>query len=136
MPVTMEREQVEIRLGEIGDAAQKARAELDRLIGQIEALRASLDSVSAVSNLPVPPPPPPEPEPDPAPPAPVVSLAPDPAPAPAAVESDGDSAARLVAMKMAIDGSSREEIEAELNSKFGAAERSALLDDVLSRAGR
>ena len=47
-----------------------------------------------------------------------------------------DSAARLVAMKMALDGGSREEIAAELESRFGASDRAALLDDVLSRAGR
>ena len=31
---------------------------------------------------------------------------------------------------------SREEIAAELNAKFGAAERADVLDDVLARAGR
>ena len=39
-------------------------------------------------------------------------------------------------MKMALDGSDREQIVAELDSKFGSADRSALLDDVLTRAGR
>jgi hypothetical protein len=47
-----------------------------------------------------------------------------------------DSAARLVAMKMALDGGSREQIAAELETRFGASDRSALLDDVLTRAGR
>jgi hypothetical protein len=50
---------------------------------------------------------------------------------------DGDDAAeRLVAMKLAVDGTDRMAIEAELNDRFGAGDRSALLDDVLSRAGR
>ena len=39
-------------------------------------------------------------------------------------------------MKLALDGKGRDEIAAELDSKFGAADRGALLDDVLARAGR
>ena len=48
----------------------------------------------------------------------------------------GEQAVRLVAMKMAIDGSSKDEIAAELTTKFGSADRAALLDEVFSRAGR
>jgi len=44
--------------------------------------------------------------------------------------------ARLVAMKLAVDGNDRAAIEAELNERFGATDRSALLDEVLSRAAR
>ncbi len=47
-----------------------------------------------------------------------------------------DAGARLVAMKLALDGKGREEIAAELEQKFGAGDRAALLDDVLARAGR
>ena len=47
-----------------------------------------------------------------------------------------DAAARLTAMKMALDGSSRDEIGSELESKFGSGDRGALLDDVLARAGK
>ena len=47
----------------------------------------------------------------------------------------GDDSQRLVAMKMALDGSGREQIAAELDAKFGASDRAALLD-VLARAGR
>jgi hypothetical protein len=39
-------------------------------------------------------------------------------------------------MKLAMDGKGRGEIEAELAEKFGAGDRSALLDDVLARAGK
>jgi len=56
-------------------------------------------------------------------------------PHPAAGNGD-DAAARLVAMKLAVDGKGREEIEAELTQRFGPGDRSGLLDDVLSRAGR
>ena len=61
---------------------------------------------------------------------------PDPGPQISANNSGGsDAAARLVAMKLAVDGKSRDEIESELAEKFGDADRSALLDDVLARAG-
>jgi hypothetical protein len=56
-------------------------------------------------------------------------------PAPESGNGD-DAAARLVAMKLAVDGKGREEIEAELTQRFGPGDRSALLDDVLARAGR
>jgi cell division septum initiation protein DivIVA len=50
---------------------------------------------------------------------------------------DGDDAApRMVAMKMAVDGQDRAAIEGELNERFGATDRSALLDEVLSRAAQ
>ena len=86
----------------------------------------------------------PEPEPEPAPAeedpgAPEAPVSP-PTPSeeqPAAATGNGDDAAeRLVAMKLAVDGSDRAAIEAELESKFGSRDRTALLDDVLSRAGR
>jgi hypothetical protein len=54
--------------------------------------------------------------------------------------TNGDNAQnhteRLIAMKMAVDGENRDGIETLLTEKFGAADRSALLDDVLSRATR
>ena len=55
---------------------------------------------------------------------------------PAPSGNGDDAAARLTAMKLALDGSSRDEIEAELESKFGSGDRGALLDDVLARAGK
>jgi hypothetical protein len=39
-------------------------------------------------------------------------------------------------MKLAVEGKDRAAIEAELSARFGASDRSALLDDVLSRAAR
>jgi outer membrane biosynthesis protein TonB len=44
--------------------------------------------------------------------------------------------ARLVAMKMALEGASREEIDRQLAESFELADREALLDDVLERAKR
>ena len=55
---------------------------------------------------------------------------------PPATGNGDDAAQRLVAMKLAVDGKDRAEIETELTEKFGDADRSALLDDVLSRVPR
>jgi outer membrane biosynthesis protein TonB len=91
----------------------------------------------------------PDPEPEPSPrPDPVPEPAPEPQPEPvpnpdpvppeptAGGDNGDDAAARLVAMKLAVEGKGREEIEAELSARFGPGDRSGLLDDVLSRAGR
>jgi vacuolar-type H+-ATPase subunit H len=42
---------------------------------------------------------------------------------------------RLLAAKLALDGKSRMEIEAEIAPKLGVPDRTALLDDVLGRVG-
>jgi hypothetical protein len=57
---------------------------------------------------------------------------------PAATSSRKDpGAARLVAMNMALDGASREQIAARIESEFGSVDGlDRLLDDVLRRAGR
>ncbi len=46
------------------------------------------------------------------------------------------TAARIVAMKMALDGSSRDEIEAHLDSNYEIESSGKLLDDVMTRAKR
>jgi DivIVA domain-containing protein len=84
----------------------------------------------------------PEPTPDPVPdPDPVPEPTPLPQPSqpditPAAGANGSDAGARLVAMKMALDGSSREEVERRLADEFGVSEAAPLLDDVFARAGR
>lgn len=75
-------------------------------------------------------------EPAAAPEAPVSPPADEPEQAAAATENGDDAAERLVAMKCAVDGQERAEIEAQLTEKFGARDRSALLDDVLARVSR
>jgi outer membrane biosynthesis protein TonB len=85
------------------------------------------------------PPPTPEPAPEPVPePSPPPDEGDPPAPdAPAAEngEAGGDkAAARLVAMKMALDGASREEIDAHIAQNYDVEHREKLLDDVLARA--
>jgi hypothetical protein len=96
----------------------------------------------------------PEPEP-PATPEPVPEPSPEPTPAPipeptpppgetdrpAAGPANGeragdDAAARLVAMKLALDGSSREEAREQLAADYDVADLDALLDEVYAKAGR
>jgi outer membrane biosynthesis protein TonB len=145
-------EPTDARLREIGAGAERARSELDRLIGQVEALRTSLEVAPETPTPPGPVPdpgPPPVPDPDPAPtpppvpeptpppiPEPTPPSEPEPAPPPEISASGDDGAAKLVAMKLAVDGRSREEIAAELDARFGATNRAEVLDEVLARAGR
>jgi DivIVA domain-containing protein len=99
---------------------------------------------------PVPEPAPPEPEIDPGPvtvpepepprePEPEPPSIPEPRPeppAPAAANGADEQAARLVAMKMALDGSSREEIERHLAANYKLSDSEGLLDAVFERAGK
>jgi hypothetical protein len=39
-------------------------------------------------------------------------------------------------MKMALDGATRDEIAAELESSYSLTDRDSLLDDVLAKAGK
>ncbi|MGH2984295.1 MAG: hypothetical protein ACRDK5_08585 [Solirubrobacterales bacterium] len=112
--------------GEAREGIERARRALNELAGETPRAAPDPDPERA-----------PEPQPEPSLPA---SPAPDPQPPPQESSTGGangdDAAARLVAMKLAIDGKGREEIEAELTERFGPGERSGLLDDVLARAGR
>ena len=107
---------------------------------KLERARRALSELAGETPDPRPPEPAPQPPTDPIPPSEPEPEPPSAADGAATVPSSSnggdDSAARLVAMKMALDGSDREQIVAELDSKFGSADRSALLDDVLTRAGR
>jgi hypothetical protein len=116
------RERAEADAQERIEGAQHA---LDGLRGKLEGGAAA--SQPAAESPPTEPHPAPVPEPAPEP-------APDPVPPPAG--NGDDAAARLLAMKLAIDGKGREEIAYELDAKFGAADRDSLLDDVLARAGK
>jgi hypothetical protein len=59
-------------------------------------------------------------------------------PAPAEDSDNGADAAavRLVAMKMALDGSSRDEVDRHLAESYGPGDRGDLLDEVFSRVGK
>jgi hypothetical protein len=139
------------------DASQiRERAEADAR-AQIDAARKALDELggslaAAVSEAPVgasraeAPEPEPEPQPEPEPETPVESPgAPEtpvspPAPQPdqtgVSAANGDDAAERLVAMKLAVEGTDPAAIEAELNERFGPGDRSALLRDVLARLPR
>jgi hypothetical protein len=133
-------------------AELEARERLDKVRAALEGLESQLSGeVAEVEPGPVTvpepeppatPEPAPEPVPEPSPePVPEPSPPPDEADPPAPDvsgfngEAGGDkAAARLVAMKMALDGASREEIDSHLSEKYGLDDNEKLLDDVLARA--
>lgn len=131
-----ESEASQIRERAEADARQKlerARRALSELAGETPAPSPAPD--------PAPPAPAPDPGPPPAapePPAPKPAPLPESLPRPPTANSHGgeDSTARLVAMRMALDGKGRGEIEAELNQRLGDSDRGSMLDDVLARAAR
>jgi cell division septum initiation protein DivIVA len=139
--------EAETRAASVREAAEadasriRERAEADAR-GQIEAAKRALDELGgtlvAAATEAIPkaetPKPQPEPEPDTEPqPEPESPGAPEAPISPPAAANGADAAERLVAMKLAVDGQDRAAIEAQLIERFGAGDRSALLDDVLSR---
>lgn len=136
-----ERRAAEIVQRAESEASQiRERAEADAREKLERARRALSDLAGEAPAPPAPDPAPPPPAPAPEPPAPAPDPTPPPEPVPeqpaANSHASDDSAARLIAMKMALDGRGREEIEAELKQKLGDSDRGALLDDVLARAGK
>jgi hypothetical protein len=133
-------------------AAAERRAEEIVREAEAEAERIRAGATAETPSPPVPHPDPsppgdPVPEPTPPEPAPPAPTPPTPDPTPPAPDpapptttsngaATGDAAVRLLAMKLALDGGGRDEIASALETKFGAADRGALLDDVLARAGR
>ena len=139
------REQAEAEAAQVRERAEgDARA-------QIEAAKRALDelggTLAAAASAAVPTTETPsEPnevetdEPAGAPEAPVSPPAEEPAPSEseegATSEEGEDAAERLVAMKLAVEGKDPAAIEAELVERFGPADRSELLREVVSRATR
>jgi V/A-type H+/Na+-transporting ATPase subunit G/H len=124
------REQAEAEAAQI-----RERGETDAR-AQIEAAKRALDELGgtlvAAASEAIPKAETPQSKPQPEPESPGAHEAPVSPPA-----GNGDDAAeRLVAMKLAVEGRDRAAIEAELSERFGASDRSAMLDDVLSRAAR
>jgi outer membrane biosynthesis protein TonB len=143
----------------VRDAEEDARKRLDEVQQAFADLQGKLGSSPGAEVTPEPvtvpepaPPDTPEPIPDPVPdpvpgPEPVPEPTPEPVPEPTPEEpsepaakgnggarSTDKAAARLVAMKMALDGASREEIDAQLAANYDVENREKLLDDVLARA--
>jgi DivIVA domain-containing protein len=145
------------------DQIERAQRSVAKLVGQADELREKVGemarevgggekprSETEPEPEPVPEPAPPQPEVDPSPvtvPEPTPPLEPEPEPplipepqpdqpAPAAANGADEQAARLVAMKMALDGSSREEIAKHLAENYELGDSGELLDAVFERAGK
>jgi hypothetical protein len=98
---------VEERLKKIEEEAERARQALDEVIAGLAELRAPAQA---------------------APESPAEPVVADPPPS---TEVQG---ARLIALKMAMDGASRDEVAAHLAEELGIADSDALLDEVFARA--
>ena len=145
------------------DQLERAQRSVANLIGQADDLRERIGAMAQEVGggkgsraetepgpEPVPEPMPPEPEVDPSPvtvPEPAPPVEPEPAPptipepqpdAPVEPAANGadDQAARLVAMKMALDGSSRDDIAKHLAANYELSDTDQLLDAVFERAGK
>jgi hypothetical protein len=132
---------------------QTVRAALDELQSKLGARQAAAEVEPGPVTVPEPEPPAvPEPAPDPAP-EPEPPSIPEPTPPPdegtppvpssfeavtaaAAGRSSDATAARLVAMNMALDGASREAIEAHLAEEYALEDAGAIVDDVLALAAK
>ena len=143
--------------------ARSAFEELQKKLGLGAEVPGGPVPVPEPTPQPVPEPSPPEP--DPGPPAPPVPepeppLIPEPTPPPdegtppqiesepepaakgngaapdAGAKSDDSAGARLVAMNMALDGASREEIEAHLAENYALGDAGSLVDDVLALSSK
>jgi vacuolar-type H+-ATPase subunit H len=144
------REQAEAQASRVRERAEAdARAQIEaakRALDELGGTLAAAASAAAPRSEERPSEPEPEPELEPeetpgAPETPVSPPAPEPeAPEPeqavARTENGDDAAERLVAMKLAVDGKDPAAIEAELIEKFGPGDRTALLNEVLSRLPR
>jgi DivIVA domain-containing protein len=146
---------------EAGEQIERAQDSVSKLVGQADELRERVsamarevggaDTTAETEPQIVPEPTIPEPEVDPTPvvvpePEPPATPEPEPLPMPErepepelpAASSNGadEQAARLVAMKMVLDGSSRDEVEKHLADSYALADAGKLLDEVFARAGR
>jgi DivIVA domain-containing protein len=144
------RERIEQMERDMTQLVIDLREGADRLRGDLDGLQAGTDALStaraAAPSAPAPSPalpepravaPPPEPPPDPELAA-AAAAEPAAAPDPAATHEpkDGDSAAaRIVALDMALSGTSREETDRYLAENYDLADRAALLDEVYAAAG-
>ncbi len=115
-----------------GRAEAEARERLDQVRHALEQFEAGLGARSAPSNTePKPQAASPEPEP------PASEAEPEPpAATPTQTPSDDGGAARLVAMKLALDGTSRDEARKQLAAEYEVDDLDSLLDEVYSKAGR
>jgi peptidoglycan DL-endopeptidase CwlO len=128
---------------EARDQVEGARRALEELTSRFGTGPAPASPQSPEHQQPPPPPSPTTAEPaaPPTSPAEPASAASEPKPPPTGTPAaeaavDDTQAARLVAMKMALDGATREAIEAELERSYTLPDRGGLLDDVLARVAK
>ena len=106
-----------------GERIAEGLASLQAQVGDVDPLPAAEPALEPEDFAAAAPPPEPEPEPAPAP--------------PAAPANEADEAgARIIALNMALGGSSRDETAAYLAENFTLADPGALLDDVYAKVGR
>jgi multidrug efflux pump subunit AcrA (membrane-fusion protein) len=113
--------------------ASQARGDVQALLDSIRTAAGSIGAdVAQLEERLAAPPPPPEPAPPPPEPEPEPELF---TPAPAGSDDADIESARLVALNMALDGASRDEVDGYLKEHFGLSDREALLDDVYASVG-
>jgi hypothetical protein len=106
--------------GELVERAEDITRQLEALLAALKRTTAALETVN-FDGEPVSPSPPPPP--------------PAPAAEPAAVGSRDLSAARLVAIEMAVAGRTRDQVAEHLREAFHVDDTGALLDDVFGAVG-
>jgi cell division septum initiation protein DivIVA len=146
-----------------GEIVREAETEAERIragaAAEADRIRAAARAETPDPRPPSPVPEPPVPHPDPTPPGdpvpeppapepvPPAPTPPNPAPTPDLGHLTGrssaspaerprmnDAAVRLEAMRLALEGKERDEIASALAERFGAADRAALIEDVIGRA--
>jgi DivIVA domain-containing protein len=111
-----------------GERLSRGLAELQAQVGDVDPLPAAEPAPEPVELAEPKPEPEPEPEPE---------LEPEPEARPPAADGNADEAgARIIALNMALGGSSREETAAYLEENFSLPDPGALLDDVYAKVGR
>jgi DivIVA domain-containing protein len=126
------RERIEQMERDMTQLVIDLREGADRLRGDLDALQAGTDALSTARAAPPAAPAPPEPRA--AAPAPEPPVAAPHAPEPEAKNGDS-AAARIVALDMALSGSSREDTDRYLAENYDLPDRAALLDEVYAAAG-
>jgi hypothetical protein len=120
------RGDVQLLLDSIRTAVGSISADLEQLEERLSPAPSTEPEPAAEPELAAEPEPEPEPEPAP----------PQPARTPPAGDDHADvEGARLVALNMALDGASREEVDRYLREHFALSDREALLDDVYASVG-
>ncbi len=110
-----------------GERVSEGLAELQAEIGDVDPLPAAEPAAEPEDLAAAAPEPEPEPEPE---------AEPQPQPPAAPAAPSDEAGARIIALNMALGGSSREETAAYLAENFALADPDALLDDVYAKVGR